>query len=415
MEHAFTDELRRSWRTVAGCMSAAAIGAIGLHAYTSGVFVPVLVREAGFTREQLSFATLLLSTLVAILAPLAGAMMDRFGPVRIIAIGVVGEACAFASFALLPAEIGFYLAGIALLAILGVATTPPGFSRIITTRFDRARGLALGMAISGLGLMAMFGPVLMNAVIQSVGWRGAYLVLAGMVLVLGGGGLALVASDGSHMPAPKPQRHVTEPNERRGWAALRRPLFWVLLLAFVLPSLAAGGYLFHLVNLLHERGLPSDEAARIQGMVGLAVLIGRLSSGAAMDRFFAPYVAATAFSISALGCLALLSTNPILVGAAALGIGLTIGAELDIMAFVLSRYFGVTNFGRLYGVAYGALIIGGGLSPTWITFVAGKSGYPTALIISAIGTLAGGVILLFAPRFPSREALDAKLQPAYAE
>jgi MFS family permease len=393
------EELRRSWRTVLGCMAAVSIGAIGLFAYTNGVFVPVLVREAGFTHEQLGFATLLLSSIVAVLAPLAGAAMDRYGPLRMIAIGVVGEAAAFVAFATLPPVFGFYLGAITLLALLGVATTPPGFSRIVTARFDRARGFALGLGISGLGLMAMFGPVLMNHVIESVGWRSAYLVLAALVLVLGGGGLLLIASDGPH--AAKRTAQTVGASLGGGWDALKRPLFWLLLVAFVLPSLSAGGYLFHLVNILRERGVSGDEAARVQGMVGLAVLIGRLTSGAAMDRFFAPYVAAVAFTISALGCVLLLSGDPIMIGAAALAIGLTIGAELDIMAFVMSRYFGVTNFGRLYGLAYGALIIGGGVSPTWITAVARTDGYPMALLISAFGTLAGAALLLFAPRFPN--------------
>jgi MFS family permease len=185
------------------------------------------------------------------------------------------------------------------------------------------------------------------------------------------------------------------------WSGLRKPLFWVLLAAFLAPGLFGGGYLFHLVTLLRERGFDAGQAAQVQSLVGLAVLVGRLSSGAAMDRFFAPHVAIVAFLISAGGCLLLLTDAAVPVCAAALGIGLTVGAELDIMAYTISRYFGVQSFGRLYGLSYGALIISSGFSPMLITLVAGKGGYPLALIVSAVGTSAGALILAFMPRYPT--------------
>jgi hypothetical protein len=97
----------------------------------------------------------------------------------------------------------------------------------------------------------------------------------------------------------------------------------------------------------------------------------------------------------------LLTDAAVPVCAAALGIGLTVGAELDIMAYTISRYFGVHSFGRLYGLSYGALIISSGFSPMLITLVAGKGGYPLALIVSAVGTSAGALILAFMPRYPT--------------
>src|ERR1700750_785011 len=95
-------EFRQHWRTALGCMAAASIGTIGIYAYTTGVFVPILVEKAGFTREQLSLANFMLSFGVALLAPLAGAAMDRFGPLRVIAVAVAGEALAFAAFSIIP-------------------------------------------------------------------------------------------------------------------------------------------------------------------------------------------------------------------------------------------------------------------------------------------------------------------------
>lgn len=393
-------ELKAGWRTAVGCMIAASIGTIGLYAYTGGVFVPTLVAD-GFTREQLSLATFALSCGVAMLAPFAGAAMDRFGPLRIIGFGVVGEALAFLMLSQIPAQFGFYLATIFLLALFGVGTTPPGFARIITGRFDRSRGTALGIAISGLGLMAIFGPMAANWLIETHGWRFGYMATAGVILLFGGVGLSLIASDRRGREILLAQRAAGAPRRGGGWAGLKSPLFWMLFVAFLLPGLFGGGYLFHMVSILRDRGFTPAEAAQVQALIGVAVLCGRLGSGVALDRFFAPYVAGVAFGVSALGCVALLSDMPLLIAAAALGIGLTIGAELDIMAYTISRYFGVDNFGRLYGLAYGGLIICSGFSPMLITLVAEHAGgYRTALMVSAVGTAAGAVVLALAPRYP---------------
>jgi len=390
------DEFRQHWRALLGCTIAAAVGTIGLQAYTSGAFAAALIAEGAYTRTQLSVATLVLSITVAIVAPLAGMAMDRVGAARIIAVSLVGEAAAFALLGLIPVRVELFLGVMVMLALLGVGTTPPGFARIVTARFDKARGLALGIMISGLGLMAMSAPIWANAVIAAAGWRTGYLTVAALVLALGGTGLALIRSDRAHDPAP-----AKSPSGAGGsWAALRRPLFWAMLAGFLAPALFGGGYLLHLIPVLEGRGFTTAEAARVQSLIGVAVLTGRLTSGAALDRFRAEYVAALAFALSALGCLLLLADNPLLVAAAALCIGLTIGAELDIMAYMISRRFGVDSFGRLYGLAYGGLITAGGASPVLISLVAESHGYPTALQLSAVGIFAGALVLLSLRRPP---------------
>jgi MFS family permease len=395
MQSPASREFGDHWRALVGCTVAASIGTIGLHAYTSGAFMPALIADAGYSKQQLSLATLILSAVVAVSAPFAGMLMDRHGAVRIITIAVLGEAAMFGLLSAAPARFPIYAALIVLLALIGVGTTPPGFARIVTARFDRARGLALGCMISGLGLMAISGPIWATWVIGHAGWRAGYAVMAGLVLVLGGIGLVLIRGD-RHEVAPPVEPATME--KARARDALGQPLFWMLLAGFLLPSLFGGGYLLHLISILRERGFSPEGAAQVQSLIGVAVLCGRLGSGAALDRFSPRWVAAIAFTISALGCALLLLSNPLLMAIAALAIGLTIGAELDIMAYFISRYFGLANFGRLYGFAYGGLILAGGVSPLLITKVAEwGGGYPLALIVSTIGTVAGAAILLAMP------------------
>ncbi|MES2451722.1 MAG: MFS transporter [Pseudomonadota bacterium] len=390
-----TNEFRAHWRALLGCTVAASIGTIGLHAYTSGAFMPALIDSAGYSREQLSLATLILSAVVAVSAPFAGMLMDRHGAVRVITIAVLGEAMMFGLLSVAPARFPIYAALIVLLALAGVGTTPPGFARIVTARFDRGRGLALGCMISGLGVMAISGPIWATWVIGHAGWRAGYAVIAGLVLILGGLGLMLIRGDRSEMAQAGAHEQPSTGGARNAFA---QPLFWMLLAGFLLPSLFGGGYLLHLISILRERGFSPSGAAQVQSLIGVAVLCGRLGSGAALDRFSPRWVAALAFTISALGCALLLLSTPLLMAIAALAIGLTIGAELDIMAYFISRYFGLANFGRLYGFAYGGLILAGGVSPLLITKVAEcGGGYPLALVVSTIGTLAGAAILLAMP------------------
>jgi MFS family permease len=398
-------EFRDHWRTLAGCTIAAAIGTIGLHAYTSGAFVHELT-EIGFTRDQLARATLVLSASIAVCAPIAGALMDRFGAFRVVAVSIFGEALAFSLLSIIPADYSVYVACIALLALLGVGTTPPGFARMVTARFDRRRGLALGIMISGLGLMAITGPIWATWVIGHLGWRGCYRVMAGLVLVLGGAGMLLIRGD----HGGSGQVQVGSKAAGGDFSAFRRPLFWVMLLGFLAPAFFSGGYLLHLISLLRERGFTPAGAAQVQSLIGVAVLTGRLTSGLALDRFAAPRVAAFAFAISGLSCALLIQSNTALMAVAAFGIGLTIGAELDIMAYCISRYFGLANFGKLYGLAYGSLVLSAGASPVMISRIADTGGYPTALMVSTFGTLVGALILLMMPdpRRYAEKAPEAK-------
>ncbi len=374
-------------------MMAASVGVIGLNAYTSGSFLPALVRSAAYSREQVALATLLLSAVVAFAAPLVGQAVDRWGASRVIAFAVAGEALGFAVLASAPARFGWFAGGMVVLALLGAGTTPPGFARIISTRFDAARGLALGIMISGVGITAVSAPLIMTPVIAAVGWRGGYWSLCAAVLVIGGLGLVLIRSDRSPVKTERPS-----PLNAAGWGALRRPLYWLILVCFAVPALCGGGFLLHLITILRGRGFTPIQAAQVQALVGASIIFGRLATGFAMDRVFAGYVAAATFAISAVGTLMLLSTSGVLLCVAALAIGITLGAELNILALVLSRYFGLPSFARLYGFAYSFMILSGGASPFLIAYLSRSGDYTQAILVCTAGLAASALLVALLPR-----------------
>ena len=397
-------EFSDHWPTLVGATLASSIGTIGLQAYTGGSFMPALIADTGYTREQVALATLFLSATVALTAPFVGQLIDRVGARRVIAFAVFGEAIGFAVLSVTPAYFPAFAAAMAFLGVLGVGTTPPSFSRLISARFDRSRGLALGIMISGLGVTAITAPVWATAFIAVGGWRGAYRLLSGLVLLLGVSGLLIMRRDRSEPPV------IAAPaGEATGWSALRRPLFWVILVCFASPALFGGGDLLHLISILREKGFSPRDAAMVQGMIGASIISGRLLSGAAMDRFFAPYVAAAAFALAASGCAMLLSDNTAVLYVAALAVGLPIGAELDILAYTLSRYFGLASFGRCYSLAYSFMIVSGGVSPVMIAYLAPAGDYTRVLVISAAGLLACAVAVALLPRFQPKLALERNL------
>ena len=392
-------EFHDHWPTLLGATLAASVGTIGLQAYTSGAFVPALIADTGYTREQISLATLFLSATVALIAPFAGQLIDQIGARRVIAFAIFGEATGFVVLGSTPAEFHWFAAAMVLLGVLGVGSTPPSFSRLVSARFDHARGLALGIMISGLGVTAITAPLWATAIIGLGGWRTGYRVLAGLVLALGVTGLMIMRLDRTEPPAaPKAATNAS------GWSALRRPLFWAILVCFAAPALFGGGYLLHLISLLREKGFSSGDAAKVQALIGVSIITGRLLSGAAMDRIFAPYVAAVAFAGSATGCALLLSDNAAALYVGAFAMGLTIGAELDILAYTMSRYFGIASFGRCYSLAYSFMILSGGASPVLIAHLAPAGDYTSALIVSAIGIALSAVAVACLPRFSLRPA-----------
>ena len=156
----------------------------------------------------------------------------------------------------------------------------------------------------------------------------------------------------------------------KAWKRASSWRFWALTVAFVLAVIAINGTITHVVALLTDRGIPVRTAVSTLSAAGLAIIFGRILSGWFLDRFFGPYVAIGFFTIpmAGIGLLASGAGGVVpLVGAALCGMG--IGAEIDIMAFMLSRYFGLKAYGRLYGIMFGCFGVGTGVGPWFSGFV----------------------------------------------
>jgi MFS family permease len=128
-------------------------------------------------------------------------------------------------------------------------------------------------------------------------------------------------------------------------------------LTFFFAATAINGSLIHVVPLLTDRGIPASVAIDALSAAGLALIGGRIIAGYCIDKIFAPYIALF-FLLSPMVGIAILATSmavPV-VGTVLLGLG--IGAEIDLMSFIISRYFGIRFFGALHGFMFALVMLG---------------------------------------------------------
>jgi cyanate permease len=166
-------------------------------------------------------------------------------------------------------------------------------------------------------------------------------------------------------------------------------------------SLSFGGLLPHFVPMLTDGGLTPLAAGRIAGEIGLAVIASRLVVGYLLDRVFAPRIAIAICLIAAAGSLVLILNGISAASVTAIAIGLALGAELDLMGFLVARYFGLANFGRIYGWQYCAFVLASGLGPLWVGAVRDATGtYVPALVACVAGLCVTCIGFLMLPRYP---------------
>jgi MFS family permease len=154
--------------------------------------------------------------------------------------------------------------------------------------------------------------------------------------------------------------------------------------------------LTHIAAIVADRGAPAQAAAFATSLFGGGLLIGRAGTGYLLDRFFGPRVAAGIFSCAAVGIILLrIASSQELAFAASFLVGLGLGAELDIMAYLTTRYFGIRSFGAIYGFLFGGFLLAGGSGAYLMDAAFDSTGsYALALTLFSIATLTGAAVMM---------------------
>lgn len=425
------NEIQRGWPLILAAAVGVTCSSIVLPFYTIGALLKPLSAEFGWARADVQLGILFSSGLGALTAPLVGALSDRYGPRALVLPGLVGLATGFFLAASMNGELWMFFLAYACMALLGAGTTPVTWTRAIATSFDRQRGLALGLTLTGTGVCAMLAPAYAVWLVQEFGWRGAYvgigllpLLFAGPIVWLWFRPRSYVVP--SHAAGPAPDAAGAAASTADTGApipglTLREALggyrFWVLCVSIFAIYLAVSGISPNLIAALTDKGFTPASAATVQGIYGFAIVLGRLVVGWCIDRWWAPGVALVSLSLPAVGCLIFTGSFDFALAAfAALLIGFAAGAELDLMAFLAARYFGLRHYAKIYAILYATLAVAGGLAPMLFArlFDVTRS-YDTSLLIASGLFVFGAVILLALGRYPRpeelRSALDVNARP----
>ncbi|MGO4334100.1 MFS transporter [Labrys sp. KB_33_2] len=379
--------------------------------FTFGVFVDPVARTLGFERSTLSSALLVLTSAAALATPVIGWLMDRYGirPVMIPLIALF--AASTAALSLMQSSLAMLYGLFILQGIFSASQNPTGYVKAIAARFDRERGLAMGIAMAGAGLGVALVPLYASLLIEAYGWRAAYLGLGLLIVVLALLPVCLFLHEARvlHEARALDRRAVTE--ARPGGLTLaqvmkRSPQFWLLAAALLLAVTSINGVLAQLVLLLRERGFAPAAAATAMSVAGGAMILGRLIVGYCLDRFFGPHVGMIFFALPVLGIGVLLAggNSGFLPYVAAALCGLGIGAEIDLMGFLVSRYFGLRAMAAIYAVLFALFTVGSGLGPHIMSLSCDlRQSYDPALIgFAAALSLAIALLSLLGPyRFPA--------------
>ena len=396
---------RSPWWLVLGSALALIVGTGPVIQFSFAVFMKPLA--AGFHADR---GTLALAPAIGLLAmglvtPLFGWLADRYGVRRVVPPCVLATGVAFALLGTttsVPAFVALYCVG----SIFAGGYSPMPFAKAVSARFHHRRGLALGMTMAGLGVGTALIPTVSQAMIAAWGWQWAYVGLGALICAI-----ALPATLLTLPKLPDAGRAVISALTTGATAgeALRLGSFWRLALAFACVALATTGVMTHIVALLSDRGIAPGVAATALAVGGVALIGGRLLSGYLIDKLFAPRVAAVFFASALLGIVLLLASPAPAIAWIATGlIGLSLGAEVDLIAYLICRYLGQRAFGAIYGYLFLAFTLGTAAGPLAMGICYTRTGsYSAAMTGFAIGLILACLLVLRLGRY----RYDADGQP----
>jgi MFS family permease len=357
------------WWVVFASVCGLLVGSGAINVFAFGVFLKPVTQELGIGRGFFGSALLINSLMTTFGCFGLGWLLDHFGTRRVMIPGLILCAASTALYSTIaPDTFRIYLL-FGFSGLMYACQSPVPYANSVAQWFDRGRGLALGVAMAGVGLGVAIVPQLATALIAHFGWREGYIGLGIAIMII-----AWLPVSISLREPPGYEPEIRRKASRA--AALFLPgvlardafktrRFWSFTLAFFIAIVAINGTLTQIVALLTDRGISAQVAVGALSAAGLALILGRIVAGWCLDRFWGPYVAIGFFIIPMAG-IALLASGAggmvPLIGAVLCGLG--VGAEVDLMAFFTSRYFGMKEYAKIYGVMFALFALANGVGPS---------------------------------------------------
>jgi MFS family permease len=394
----YLGELKFNWRYIAAATVGLASGYM-LNHFINGIFAPHLLEEFGWTRAQ--YALIGLTIFIGVFTmPIAGRLTDMYGVRPMATAGVVVTPLLFLALSVQGGSFAYYFAiNVAQLVLVGTTTTSMVYSRLIAERFERARGLALSIGASAPAAAAAAFMPLLNGFIESHGWRAAYVAVAIATGLAGITALLLIPRHRADAAEPilRTRRSIKEDYPE----ILRNRVFQIIIAGKYFCCLTMMVQASQLKLVFLDKGLDSATGAWLMSIYAIGIAVGRFVSGLALDRFPSHIVAALVFAMPGVG-LFLIGTDlsdPTLLAVAVMIVGISTGAELDVIAYLVMRFFRVEIYSTVYSLTQ-VIIAFAGATGTLLLSLSLKLGGGFGLFYMATGVIAifGGLIFLLLGR-----------------
>jgi MFS family permease len=383
-------EFRRHWTVILAAGVGVGLGVTGLPIYTTGEFILPLGAAFGWNRSAAAAGLTFLTAGMVFMAPIIGALVDRFGVRHVAMLAQLGIGLGYFGLTLNGGSLIAYYVGWGVLAVLGAGTSPIVWTRAVASLFERNRGLALAITLCGTGVVAAVCPGIIGWTIAAYGWKAGFLALSVAQIVIGwpivfaflrSANTAATSSGGATVLRGAT---ITE--------AFGASRFWRLMTAFALISIVIGGLIVSLPAMLADRGIALKEASRALSLLGIAIIGGRLTAGWLLDRYPARIVAPIYTLLPALSCMLL--SKGVAFELAIFLTGISSGAEVDLLAYLISRYFGMRHYAKIYGWVLAIFSAGIGIGPVFAGWTHDRFGsYSVALETFAVMLVAAAIVI----------------------
>ncbi len=394
------NEFKRGWTVLLACFLGIGVSLVSLVYYSGGIWIKPWQEAFGWTRAEIGLGQGLSTLAIVLGAPFAGWLIDRFGLKKVATLSLLLYGSCLYLISQMNGSLSVFYGLSILLALLALPSTPLGFTRAVNAWFEKNRGLALGISLTSTGFGAFLIPKYLTPYVDNNGWEKGYFLLF-VIVMMAVPFIFLLLKDEPTLTTQQKEKDIPKTGLTLK-SAIKTLLFWKIGLVFFLISVGIIGLIPSFIPLLQDAGLSASEAGSYAAILGLSVMLGRLLTGFLIDRFFAPYITAIVFLFVASGCLVLGLGGIQFALWGAIALGFAIGAEVDLIGYYTVKYFGLKNYGSIYGAQYSIFSLGGIISSVFAGYIWDTTGnYDLALKISA-GLLIGAVVLVLSfPRFPT--------------
>jgi MFS family permease len=386
---------------------------VGIGLYTPPVFLVPLQEHFGWSRAAIAAGSAIAAIVSGFTSPLVGVWIDRYGARAVMASGAVLMGLAFALFGLMSSLWQLYALNV--FAAVGITCTAwiPN-QTLISNWFTRKRGLAMGVALTGIGFGGLVMAPLAGLLIARFGWRVAFAALGALILAVVAVVLAVVYSrpvdlglrpDGAPAASRQsgPRGGGSDPDVPASMElgeAVRSSAFWILSVANFLSVFATLSIVAHLVAFLTDVGFASNTAAGALGLTVGASVAGRVLFGFLADRFRKRDIMVAGLTVYALATLLLFSIRSAgALPAFVLLFGTALGGTAVLMPLLVGECFGLLAFGKILGLIMISATLGAALGPVLTGRIYDVTGsYNLAFAIHVSALMAAAVAFLFLPK-----------------